>query len=145
MSDFSENMSYVSEAVIDPSMVRGYAELLGDKNPLHLDSAFAATTKFGKPIAHGGILFGLVSRILGMEFPGPGTVYLSQLMNFHKPVFIGERLRFQLGITELLPKEGASISVKVTNGAGDLVADGDAKIKLPGWCLLRRKENIGVA
>ncbi|MFH1011479.1 MAG: MaoC family dehydratase [bacterium] len=145
MSDFSENMSYVSEAVIDQSLVKAYAELLGDKNPLHLDSAFAATTKFGKPIAHGGILFGLVSRILGMEFPGPGTVYLSQLMNFHKPVFIGERLRFHLCITELLPKDGASIRVKVTNTAGELVADGEAKIKLPSWCLLRKKEALGIA
>ncbi len=144
MSEYQQDMSYVSDIVIDQSMVSGYAELLGDKNPLHLDRAFAATTRFGKPIAHGGIIFGLISRILGMEFPGPGTVYLSQHICFHSPVFIGDKLRFLLSVTEFTPKDGASVAVQVTNAAGELVADGNAEIKLPSWCLLRKKEPIGV-
>jgi 3-hydroxybutyryl-CoA dehydratase len=144
MSEFQQNMSHVSEIVITQSMVSGYAELLGDRNPLHLNAAFAATTKFGKPIAHGGIIFGLISRILGMEFPGPGTVYLSQQISFHKPVYIGDRLRFSLLIMELGPKEGATITVQVTNTAGELVADGSAETKLPNWCLLRKKEPVAV-
>jgi 3-hydroxybutyryl-CoA dehydratase len=144
MSEFQQNMSHVSEIVITQSMVSGYAELLGDRNPLHLDSAFTATTKFGKPIAHGGIIFGLISRILGMEFPGPGTVYLSQQISFHRPVFIGDKLRFSLVITELGPKEGATITIQVANAAGELVADGNAEIKLPSWCLLRKKEPVTV-
>lgn len=141
MNEFHENMSYTAEVLIDQAMVAGYAELLGDKNPLHLDRDFAAKTKFGKPIVHGGILFGQISRILGTEFPGAGTVYLSQLINFHSPVFIDETLRFELTITERLPKDGATIGIRITKANAELVADGVAKIKLPNWCFLRRVES----
>jgi 3-hydroxybutyryl-CoA dehydratase len=142
MNDFQENTSYSEEVWIDQAMVTGYAELLGDRNPLHLDKNFAAGTKFGEPIAHGGILFGHISRILGMEFPGPGTVYLSQLINFHNPVFIGERLRFELIVAERLPKDGATIGIRIMKRTGELVADGTAKIKLPNWCVLRKTEAV---
>jgi len=144
MNEFHENMSYTAEVLIGRAMVVAYAELLGDRNPLHLDRDFAAKTKFGKPIVHGGILFGQISRILGTEFPGAGTVYLSQLINFHSPVFIDDKLRFELTITERLPKDGATVSVQITNASHELVADGVARIKLPNWCLLRRVERNAV-
>ncbi len=140
MSEFKENMRYITEAVIDQAMVQSYAELVGDKNPLHLDKEFAARTKFRKPIAHGGILFGLISRILGMEFPGQGTVYLSQQINFQRPVYIGEKVTFDLRISEILPKDGAQINIQVMNETGEAVADGTASIKLPNWCLLQKQE-----
>ena len=85
--DFKVGQSITYSQVIDDKLVRGYADLTGDHNPIHVDDAFAKRTKFHQRIAHGGILFGLVSMVLGDKMPGIGTIYLSQLVNFHAPVF----------------------------------------------------------
>jgi 3-hydroxybutyryl-CoA dehydratase len=119
--------------LVDDKLVHGFADLTGDRNPLHLDDAFARTTKFGQRIAHGGILFGMVSKVLGMDMPGVGTVYLSQLVNFKAPVFIGDTVTLVATITEILPKAIARISVVITKQTGDVVMDGVSEVKLPGW------------
>jgi 3-hydroxybutyryl-CoA dehydratase len=62
----------------------------GDNNPVHLDDAFAATTRFGKRIAHGMLAASLISAALANDLPGPGTVYLSQTLQFKAPVYLGD-------------------------------------------------------
>jgi 3-hydroxybutyryl-CoA dehydratase len=119
--------------IIDDKLVHGFADLTGDHNPLHLDDAFAKKTKFGQRIAHGGILFGMVSKVLGMDMPGVGTVYLSQLVNFKAPVFIGDTVTLVATITEILPKAIAKINVVITKQTGEIVMDGVSEVKLPGW------------
>src|SRR5208283_3610858 len=99
--------------VIDDKLVHGFAELTGDRNPIHLDDAFAKKTKFGQRIAHGGILFGMISKVLGMDMPGVGTVFLSQLVNFRGPVFINDTITLEATISELLPQNGAKISTVI--------------------------------
>jgi len=132
--EFQPGMSYDMEVVVDQAMVNGYAKVVGDDNPLHMDAEYAAQTRFGRPIAHGGILFGLISRILGTRFPGPGTVYLSQTMNFRRPVYIGDQVTIRIDLVEVLPKQGAVLRAEVTNEDNVVVADGEAQIKLPSWC-----------
>ena len=88
--EFAVGLKYTSSKIVDDKMVRGYADLIGDHNPIHVDDAFAKKTKFGQRIAHGGILFGVISKILGMDMPGNGTVFLSQTVNFRAPVFIND-------------------------------------------------------
>ena len=66
---------------VTDKMVREYAETTGDKNPMHLDEAHAKTTRFGRRIAHGMLVGGLISRALAMEL-GPGGIYLSQTLKF---------------------------------------------------------------
>lgn len=122
--------SYERVFTIEDTMIHRYADAIGDSNPLHLDDAFAATTPFGRRVAHGGILFGLVSRILGVDFPGAGTVFLRQAIEFKGPVFVEDQVKVRLEVTELLPKNGARLSMLVTRGA-DTVATGEATIKLP--------------
>jgi len=112
-------------------MVHGYADLTGDHNPVHLDDAFAAKTPFGRRIAHGGILFGFISCILGTNLPGVGTIFLSQTVNFKRPVFINDTVTLEATIVELLPKNGAKITTVVTNEKGEVVMDGFAEVKLP--------------
>ncbi len=119
--------------VIDDKLVHGFAELTGDNNPIHLDDAYAAKTRFGKRIAHGGILFGMVSKVLGTVMPGVGTVYLSQLVNYRSPVFVGDTVTLEATITELLPKSVAKVEVVITNQTGTVVMDGISEVKLPGW------------
>jgi 3-hydroxybutyryl-CoA dehydratase len=130
---FTIGQTCVYEQVIDDKLVRAFAELSGDRNPIHLDDAVAKQSKFGQRIAHGAILFGIVSKVLGMDMPGVGTVYLSQTCNFKLPVFIGDTVKLEAKIVELLPKSIARISTVITKQTGEVVMDGIAEVKLPGW------------
>jgi len=128
---FTVGRKHTFSEVVDDKLVRGFADVTGDHNPIHVDDEFAKKTKFGQRIAHGGILFGIISRSLAMEMPGPGTVYLSQLVNFRFPVFINDTVTLELTITELLPKNGAKISTVIKKQTGQVVMDGEATVKLP--------------
>ena len=76
--------------------VRKFAEVTGDKNPLHLDDEFARTTMFKERIAHGMIGAGIISGGLAMHMPGLGTTYLEQDLKFMRPVRIGDVLTVEL-------------------------------------------------
>jgi len=129
--EFAVGKKYTFSEVVDDKLVRGYADLIGDHNPIHVDDEFAKKTRFGRRIAHGGILFGVISKVLGMDMPGNGTVFLSQLVNFRAPVFINDTITVEATITELLPKNGAKISTVVKKETGEVVMDGEATVKLP--------------
>src|SRR4030095_13529494 len=75
---------------ISDEMIRSFAALTGDTNPVHLDDAYAAGTRFGRRIAHGMIAAGLISATLAHDLPGPGTVYLSQTLQFKTPIYQGD-------------------------------------------------------
>jgi 3-hydroxybutyryl-CoA dehydratase len=72
--------------------IHAFADLTGDTNPVHLDDAYAAGTRFGRRIAHGMIAAGLISAVLANDLPGPGTVYLSQTLQFKAPVYPGDTI-----------------------------------------------------
>ena len=65
-----------------------FARVTGDNNPLHFDAHYAANTPFKKPIIHGFLGGSVFSKILGTRFPGEGTVYLKQSMEFLRPMFV---------------------------------------------------------
>ncbi|MEQ9297655.1 MAG: MaoC family dehydratase [Cyclobacteriaceae bacterium] len=81
---------YQTDFVITQEMVNEFAELSGDKNPLHLDAEFAAQTPFKQPIVHGIFSVSIISKIMGTEFPGAGSVYLDQQFQFKRPVYPGK-------------------------------------------------------
>ena len=108
-----------------------FAALSGDRNPVHLDDAFAAKTIFRERIAHGMITGALISAAVACELPGPGTVYLGQQMSFVKPVKPGDTLTVRLEILEKLPKFKVRIATRVFNQADELVVDGEAEILAP--------------
>jgi 3-hydroxybutyryl-CoA dehydratase len=130
---FHVGQTCIHEQVVDDALVRAFAEVSGDRNPIHLDEAVAKESRFGQRIAHGGILFGMISRVLGMDMPGLGTVYLSQSCHFLHPVFLGDKVRLEATLVELLPKQMARISTVITKQTGEVVMDGEAEVKLPGW------------
>jgi len=130
---FTVGQTTVSKLLIDDKLVRAFAALSGDCNPIHLDDEVAKKSKFGQRIAHGAILFGIVSKVLGMDMPGLGTVYLGQTCSFKLPVFIGDKVKLEAKIIELLPKSIARISTVITKQTGEVVMDGIAEVKLPGW------------
>ena len=80
--------------------VEAFAAISGDHNPLHLDPAYAATTAFGECIAHGMLTGALISAAIAMQLPGPGSVYLSQNIQFRAPVMLGDTLTVTLTVTD---------------------------------------------
>ena len=80
---------YEIEFSFTQEQVNDFCKISGDFNPLHWDEAFAATTPFKKPIIHGALIASVFSRVMGMEFPGSGSVYLKQVTEFKRPLFVG--------------------------------------------------------
>jgi acyl dehydratase len=109
--------------------VRGYAELTGDRNPLHFDEEFARGTRFGRLVVQGGLTTGLLHALVAMDLPGPGTVFLSQNWKFTAPVYIGDTITARVEVLSVHPsKPVTQLAVQVTRQDGELVLVGEA------WC-----------
>ena len=90
--EFEVGQSATATKTITKEDVLEFAEVSGDRNPVHIDEEFAKKTKFGKCIAHGAILTALVSKIAGTQLPGPGSIVLSTSFSFQAPCFIGDTI-----------------------------------------------------
>ena len=114
-----------------------FAEVSGDHNPVHLDAEYAATTMFKERIAHGMFSGALISAAVACTLPGPGTIYLGQIMKFTRPVKLGDTLTVRLEILEKLPKNRVRIATRVFNQNEEQVVDGEAEVLAP-----RREETV---
>ncbi|GAB4428479.1 MAG: MaoC family dehydratase [Bacteroidia bacterium] len=105
-----------------------FADISGDRNPIHLDADYAAQTPFKRPIIHGFLGGSIFSRLLGTEFPGEGTIYLEQHLHFKRPMYVDQTYRAVLTVVEVDPdKHRARLSTQVVQDAdGKLVIDGEA-------------------
>ena len=116
---------------ITAAEVDAFAQLSGDYNPLHINEEYAKKTFFGKRVVHGMLSASFISALLGMKLPGPGSLWLSQTLNFLKPVFIGDILTVVAEVKEKVPaKNICIIETIVTNQNGQKVVAGEAKIKI---------------
>ena len=86
--------------------ILAFAEVSGDRNPLHLDEAFAATTQFEGRIAHGMLSAAYISAVLGTELPGPGAIYVSQTLDFKRPVRIGDEVTTRVEVAAIDEAKG---------------------------------------
>ena len=121
--------SYAKE--VKSSDVVGFAELTGDRNPIHLSEHFAARTPFGGRIAHGLYTAGLISAVIGTRLPGPGAIYLSQTLRFTAPVRIGDTVVASVKVVELIEK-GTRARLTCACKVGDtVVLEGEALVKVP--------------
>ena len=118
---------------ISESDVYLFAGITGDFNPVHINDAFAQKSIFGERIAHGMLVAGLISAVIGMKLPGEGTVYLEQSVEFLKPVKIGDTVTATFGITEVLNEERGILKLRtrVENQQNEKVIDGYAIVKAP--------------
>ncbi len=113
--------------VITEALVQDFARVIGDFNPLHLDEAYAQRTRFKGRIAHGALIIGLFSNILGNILPGHGTIYLSHEIKFLAPVRIGDAITARVEVTELIPeKNRVKFRTVCLNQKGEIVVDGFA-------------------
>lgn len=109
-----------------------FAALTGDLNPAHVDQAFAQRTIFQERIAHGMLTASLISAVLGMKLPGPGSIYLSQDLRFLRPVRVGDTVTARVEVIELArDKNLATLSTTCSNQRGEVVLEGTALVSPP--------------
>jgi 3-hydroxybutyryl-CoA dehydratase len=117
--------------VVTEELLEHFAEATGDRNPIHFDEDYAATTRFGGRIAHGLLVGGVISSLLANELPGPGTVYLGQELSFRAPVRIGDEVRCEVEVTEVGERGRVTLATRAWVGE-TLVVDGVARVLAPG-------------
>ncbi len=116
---------------ITDSVVRVFADLSGDYNPIHIDEEFAKTTRFGRRIAHGMISGALISAVLGYELKERKIVYLSQTMKFIAPVFIDDTLTASATVTNIREdKPIVTLETVCTNQNGEPTLKGEAVVMI---------------
>lgn len=114
--------------------VAAYARISGDENPIHLDETYAQGTRFGGRIVHGMLIAGLISAVLGNKLPGPGAIYLSQILRFTAPVRVGETVTVRVRVTEWDEIRGRiTLLTEVVNQNGAIVITGEAKLVMSAF------------
>ncbi|KZL18717.1 (R)-specific enoyl-CoA hydratase [Pseudovibrio axinellae] len=129
--DLTVGMTEVFVKHVSSQDIVGFAEVSGDRNPIHLSEHFAAKTPFKSRIAHGLYTASLISAVLGTRLPGPGAIYLSQSLNFRAPVYIGDDIEVRVSVAELFEKgRRARLDCKCLVGE-KVVLEGEAMVKVP--------------
>ncbi len=132
---YFEDLAVGQEASLSKTVMEGdiatFAELSGDRNPVHLDAGYAATTMFKERIAHGMMSAAYISAVFGMELPGPGAIYISQTLRFKAPVKIGDTVTATVKVAELIAEKKRARFETVCSVAGKPVLAGEAVLMIP--------------
>ncbi|OFS19728.1 MULTISPECIES: MaoC family dehydratase [Clostridium] len=128
---YNLNQSKSFSKTITEYDIYNFACICGDFNPIHIDKEKAEKSVFKKQIAHGMLIGSFISTVLGMYLPGPGTIYLSQNLNFKKPVYIGDTITATVTIVEIENNNIAKLITIITNQNDTVVLEGEAIVKLP--------------
>jgi len=128
----SLNQSETFRKTISESDVYLFAGITGDTNPAHIDEVYANSTRFGKRIAHGLLVSSFISTVLGTKLPGPGTIYISQSLNFKAPVYIGDTIEAKVTVKEIIKEKNRVILLtEIYNQNQELVVTGEAMVLAP--------------
>jgi len=117
---------------ITDSDINSYAMLSGDANPVHLDEDYASKSRFGKRIAHGLLSAGFFSAIFGTKLPGSGCVYVSQNLNFKRPVYINDTVLATVTVIEVNQKSKKIRFKTECSVNSKIVIEGEAELFIPG-------------
>ena len=122
-----------------------FAAVTGDTNPMHLNEEYARGSFFGERIAHGMLAAGLITKVMGTQLPGPGTIYMSQSLRFRKPVRIGETVTATVEITSLNAEKHRVTLSTVCRVKGEPVLEGEAMVTVPSRAALAARDAALVA
>lgn len=132
IKDLTSGQWFEKKFLVTDEVVAKFAAATYDTNPIHLDEEYAKQSIFKTRVAHGMLLAGFISAILGCDFPGAGTIYLGQTMKFLKPTFLGDEITVRVTIQELMAeKNRAKLETICLNQRGETVLTGEATILLP--------------
>jgi 3-hydroxybutyryl-CoA dehydratase len=121
--------TFTKERLVTDELVRAFAEVSGDYNPIHLDEEFAKVTRFGRRIAHGMLSGAFISAVLGYEFAEKKIVYLSQTLKFTAPVYIGDTVTTTATVTGIREdKPIVTLETVCTNQSGEVVVKGESAV-----------------
>jgi len=130
---FEEGDGFKWERHISADDVKRFAEIIGDQNPVHINAEFAEKSFFKKRIVHGAFLAGLISKVLGMDFPGRGTVYISQNSVFKRPVYVDTTISVEVKVTQVIAeKRRLVLDTNIFNSNGEICVTGSATVWRPG-------------
>lgn len=129
--DLSVGMTESYAKTVKSSDVVGFAEITGDRNPIHLSEHFAAKTPFKGRIAHGLYTASLISAVIGTRLPGPGAIYVSQTLKFLAPVKIGDTVEAIVEVAELIEARQRARLVCRCKVGNTVVLEGEAIVKIP--------------
>lgn len=129
--DLSVGMTETYSKTVRSSDVVGFAEITGDRNPIHLSEHFAAKTPFKGRIAHGLYTASLISAVIGTRLPGPGAIYVSQTLRFLAPVKIGDTIEAIVQVADLNEdRQRVQLLCRCKVGS-TAVLEGEAIVKVP--------------
>ena len=121
-------MEFFEEIEISQDLVKKFSEISGDKNPLHLDPEYCRLhTNFENPIAHGILLSSFFSRIIAEVYPGPGSIYLAQDLNFISPCYVGEKINVYIKLDRIENNKYYLIT-QIFNSEKVLLVEGKATV-----------------
>jgi len=116
---------------VTDELIREFAELSGDHNPIHLDDNFAKNTRFGQRIAHGMLSGAFISAVLGNEFRDLRIVYLSQTMRFTTPTFIGDTITTTARVKAIREDKGiVTLETECRKQTGEVTLTGESAIMI---------------
>jgi 3-hydroxybutyryl-CoA dehydratase len=120
-------MEYKETIIITDDMVKQFSKITGDKNPIHLDDEYSSKTIFKRRIAHGMLVSSFFSRLISETYPGEGSIYLSQTLQFIKPCYINDSITYNI---TLLKNENDKYFLKTEafNQNNEIIITGDALI-----------------
>jgi acyl dehydratase len=123
------NQVFTHQFQFSQKEVDQFAEVTGDKNPVHTDAAYAATTMFKRPIMHGMLGAALFSKVFGTLFPGEGTIYLKQSLNFLKPMYVDTQYDAVFTVREIIKdKNRAIVETVIKDKDGKVCTSGEATV-----------------
>ena len=131
LEDIAVGMSAVYTRTFTEEIVKLFADVSGDTNPLHLNETFASQTRFKKRIIHGMLTTSLWSTLVGTRLPGPGSAYTSQELKFIKPVHIGDTVTAKVTVTDIDHEKQRVYLDGECFVAGALVAAGQGVVWVP--------------
>ena len=119
-----------SQTITDAD-IKAFAGLSGDHNPVHVDEVYASESRFKRRIAHGLMSAGFFSALFGTKLPGPGCVYVSQTLNFKRPVYINDTVTATVTVTDINPTDRRVFFETVCTVSRKIVISGSAEIYVP--------------
>ena len=129
------NQVYTHKFSYSQEEVKRFAEVTGDTNPVHTDPEYAAKTLFRRPVMHGMLGASLLSKVFGTLFPGEGTIYLKQSLNFLKPMYPDKEYEAVFTVREVTPERNRAI-------VETIIRDGDGKVCTSGEAVILNPDKI---
>jgi acyl dehydratase len=126
-----EGDEFTIKRFISRDDVNGFADITGDDNPIHIDISKLKDTRFDRPIVHGVLLLGVISKVLGHDFPGPGSIAVAISAKFLRPVYVDSEVRVTVKIVGKVESRKHVKAKVYVHTEGKLALGGEATLVPP--------------